>query len=183
MNQDDILQNTRGVIQSLDMLKNEHSTMIKTLIDKLETLTNDHNSRTIVEEEISILKNGDEMVHLGISEATVLVQLSNYLQSIEAEKQRIKSQVKRLCQENAWLRDELAAAQKKLQESEQNYAQVDVELTHLKFLKELKKFDEDLNAPVQIQQGPEANPSECTENKKLDLAFLEDDEEQSNNNC
>ena len=166
INQDDILQNTRGVIQSLDMLKNEHSTMIKTLIDKLETVTNDLNSRTIVEEEISILKNSDEMVHLGISEATVLVQLSNYLQSIEAEKQRIKSQVKRLCQENAWLRDELAAAQKKLQESEQNYAQVDVELTHLKFLNELKMYDED--------------PSECTENKKLDLAFPEDDEE---NNC
>ena len=83
MNQDDILQNTRGVISSLDTLKNEHSTMIKTLIDKLETMTNDINSRTIVEEEISILKNSDEMVHLGISEATVLVQLSSYLQSIE----------------------------------------------------------------------------------------------------
>ena len=183
MNQHDILQNTRGVIQSLDMLKNEHSTMIKTLIDKLETVTNDLNSRTIVEEEISILKNSDEMVHLGISEATVLVQLSNYLQSIDLEKQQMKSCYKSLYQGNALLLDELEAARKKLKQSELNYAQVDVELTHLKFLKELKKFDEDLNAPVQIQQGPEANPSECTENKKLDLAFPEDDEEQSNNNC
>lgn len=187
MNQDDILQNTRGVIQSLDTLKNEHSTMIKTLIDKLETLTNDLNSRSIVEEEISILKNSDEMVHLGISEATVLVQLSSYLQSIEAEKQKIKSQVKRLCQENAWLRDELAAAQKKLQESEQYSAQIEVELTHLKFLKELKKFDEDLNAPhlqqQQQQQVPDGrNPDEMVDSKKLDLAFPEDEEEQSNTN-
>lgn len=182
MNQDDILQNTRGVISSLDTLKNEHSTMIKTLIDKLETMTNEQNSRTIVEEEISILKNSDEMVHLGISEATVLVQLSSYLQSIEAEKQKIKSQVKRLCQENAWLRDELATAQKKLQESEQNSAQIEVELSHLKFLKELKKFDEDTNVP-QIQQTDNRNQEEISENpKKLDLAFPEDEEEQPNNN-
>lgn len=183
MNQDDILQNTRGVIQSLDTLKNEHSTMIKTLIDKLETLTNDQNSRTIVEEEISILKNSDDMVHLGISEATVLVQLSSYLQSIEAEKQKIKSQVKRLCQENAWLRDELAAAQKKLQESEQYSAQIEVELTHLKFLKELKKFDEDLNTP-QVQQSHidvKEEPSNPENPKKLDLAFPEDEDENQNN--
>ena len=153
MNQDDILQSTRSVVQSLEALKNEHSTMIKTLCDKLESFKNDQNTKTVVEEEISILKNSDEMVHLGISEATVLMQLSNYLQSIEAEKQKIRSQVKRLCQENAWLRDELAAAQKKLQESEQNSAQIEVELSHLKFLKELKKFDEDLNTSRPSQAG------------------------------
>ena len=191
MNQDDILQNTRSVIQSLDALKNEHSTMIKTLIEKLETHKNDTSCKTIVEEEISILKNSDEMVHLGISEATVLVQLSSYLQSIEAEKQKIKSQVKRLCQENAWLRDELAAAQKKLQESEQYSAQIEVELSHLKFLKELKKFDEDTNVQQQQQQIPlvnnivnnDDNSSSTADAKKMDLTFPEDEEDQSQTNC
>lgn len=152
MSQDEILQNTRSVVQSLEALKNEHANMIKNLNEKLDTHKSEQTTRTIIEEEISILRNSDEMVHLGISEASVLIQLSNYLQSIEAEKQKIKSQVKRLCQENAWLRDELAAAQKKLQESEQYSAQIEVELSHLKFLKELKKFDEDLNAQQQQQQ-------------------------------
>ena len=87
------------------------------------------------------------------------------------------TQVKRLCQENAWLRDELAAAQKKLQESEQYSAQIEVELTHLKFLKEMKKFDEDVSGP-QLQQvaGAEAR-EEPVGAQKLDLAFPEDDEE------
>lgn len=197
MNQDDILQNTRSVIQSLDALKNEHSTMIKTLIEKLDTHKSDVNCRTIVEEEISILKNSDEMVHLGISEATVLVQLSSYLQSIEAEKQKIKSQVKRLCQENAWLRDELAAAQKKLQESEQYSAQIEVELTHLKFLKELKKFDDDTNIQQQQQHQQQQLPLISNNNlatsdndeanstltsKKMDMTFPEDEEDQSQSN-
>jgi regulator of replication initiation timing len=222
MSQDDILQNTRSVVQSLEALKNEHASMIRNLVDKLDSSSSffpstnttttatpkqslkssPQNSSTsssgssggsgptvvdtrlIVEEEISILRNSDEMVHLGISEATVLIQLSNYLQSIEAEKQKIKSQVKRLCQENAWLRDELAAAQKKLQESEQNAAQIEVELSHLKFLKELKKFDEDLNAPVSQQQQQQV--SEDVGEGKVGGGgggYGDDDDEHSTNNC
>ena len=190
MNQDEILQNTRSVAQSLEALKNEHINMIKQLYDKLESNKNDLISRAIIEEEISILKNSDQMVHLGIGEATVMMQLSNYLQSIEAEKQKIKSQVKRLCQENAWLRDELAAAQKKLQESEQYSAQIEVELSHLKFLKELKKFDEDLQQQQQQQQQQHQQQQQNQEsqevhvdqqNKKLDLNFPEDEEDQSQN--
>ena len=197
MNQDDILQSTRSVVQSLEALKNEHSTMIKTLCDKLDSYKNDAHSKTVVEEEISILKNSDEMVHLGISEATVLMQLSNYLQSIEAEKQKIRSQVKRLCQENAWLRDELAAAQKKLQESEQYSAQIEVELSHLKFLKELKKFDEDLvparpvlaegsahpqqdDSMLGVASNASDSPNSANIGKKSE--FPDDDEDQTHNN-
>ena len=43
------------------------------------------------------------------------MDLSNYLQKIEAEKQKLRAQVRRLCQENGWLRDELATTQQKLQ--------------------------------------------------------------------
>ena len=45
--------------------------------------------------------------------------LAQHLQHVEAEKQKLRVQVKRLCQENGWLRDELATTQQKLQQSEQ----------------------------------------------------------------
>ena len=38
----------------------------------------------------------------------VMMALANHLQHVEAEKQKLRAQVRRLCQENAWLRDELA---------------------------------------------------------------------------
>lgn len=183
MNQDDILQGARSVVQSLETLRNEHTSMISSFVDKLEQYKNDASSRTIIEEEIAILKNSDEMVHLGISEAAMLIQLSNYVQTTEAEKQKIKSQVKRLCQENAWLRDELAAAQKKLQESEQNAAQLEVENSHLRFLKELKKFDEDLNQQQQQppqQQAPssaQSAPDTSADAARGRDIFPEDDED------
>lgn len=72
-----------------------------------------------------------------------MMQLGNHLQNLEAEKHKLRTQVKRLCQENAWLRDELASSQKKLHECEQNNAAYSVEIEHLKFLKDVKQFDAD----------------------------------------
>ena len=67
--------------------------------------------------------------------------LANHLQYVEAEKQKLRAQVRRLCQENAWLRDELANTQQRLQQSEQKVATLEEEKKHLEFMNEMKKFD------------------------------------------
>jgi hypothetical protein len=139
MNQPEILQSTRSVVQSLDTLKNEHTNMISTFVDKLETFKHDsQQSRHIIEKVVSLLRNSDEMVHFGISEASVLIQLSSYLQTVEV----LMLEKKSMLVEIEGLRDELTYAQRKRQEAEEYSAQVEVEHDHLKFLNELKKFDE-----------------------------------------
>lgn len=70
-----------------------------------------------------------------------MVALANHLQHVEAEKQKLRAQVRRLCQENAWLRDELANTQQKLQLSEQRVATLEEEKKHLEFMNEMKKYD------------------------------------------
>lgn len=67
--------------------------------------------------------------------------LANHLQHVEAEKQKLRAQVRRLCQENGWLRDELANTQQKLQLSEQKSATLEEEKKHLEFMNEMKKYD------------------------------------------
>ena len=74
--------------------------------------------------------------------------LSGHLSSVESEKQKLRAQVRRLCQENQWLRDELAGTQQKLQKSEQSVAQLEEEKKHLEFMNQLKKYDEDLSPSV-----------------------------------
>lgn len=68
--------------------------------------------------------------------------LCSHLSHVEAEKQKLRAQVRRLCQENAWLREELSSTQQKLQGSEQNVAKLEEEKQHLEFMNSLKKFDE-----------------------------------------
>lgn len=71
-----------------------------------------------------------------------MMALCSHLSTVEAEKQKLKAQVRRLCQENAWLREELSVTQQKLQESEQKVAQLEEEKKHLEFMNSIKKYDD-----------------------------------------
>ena len=80
----------------------------------------------------------------------VMMSLAHHLQYVEAEKQKLRAQVRRLCQENAWLRDELANTQQKLQISEQKVATLEEEKKHLEFMNEMKKYDTDNNSGEKV---------------------------------
>jgi hypothetical protein len=69
-NQEDILQSAKTMTQGLET-RTEHNSLLQTLLDRLELIKSDMNGRKIIEEEISIVKKSNEMVHLGVAEATV----------------------------------------------------------------------------------------------------------------
>lgn len=79
-----------------------------------------------------------------------MVALATHMQITEAEKQKLRTQVKRLCQENAWLRDELATTQQRLQASEQLVAQLEEEKKQLEFFNSLKKYDSESQVGFKI---------------------------------
>lgn len=85
--------------------------------------------------------------------------LAAHLQLVEAEKQKLRTQVRRLCQENAWLRDELASTQQRLQSSEQMVAQLEEDKRHLEFMSSVSKYDQDVT---------EDNASEPSKSEKSD---------------
>ena len=81
---------------------------------------------------------------------------SGHMEYLESEKQKLKAQVRRLCQENSWLRDELASTQQRLQQSEQKCAALEEEKTHLEFMTQMRKYDS-ASAQVRI-----VKPDICT---------------------
>lgn len=82
-----------------------------------------------------------------------MMALTNHLQHVEAEKQKLRAQVRRLCQENAWLRDEVATIQQKYQAGEQQIAVLEEQKKHFEFLSQIKKLDNEL--------GQVPKPKEC----------------------
>ena len=171
ISQDEIVSNAQTVTKGLEALRVEHEAILGSM--KERTLTSSSASSlssampTAVdpfEEKRGLIEKSLEMIDLGLDEAHVMSALASHLQSVEAEKQvnwfvliniiarvihitsilqKLRSQVKRLCQENAWLRDELATTQQKLQASEQVTAQLEEEKKHLEFMNSMKKYDSD----------------------------------------
>ncbi|XP_064621974.1 kinesin light chain-like isoform X5 [Lineus longissimus] len=170
LSQDEIINNTKTVVQGLETLKNEHNQILNSLLSSMKTIKKENGETNLVEEKTGILKKSVEMIELGLGEAQVMMALANHLQHVEAEKQKLRAQVRRLCQENAWLRDELANTQQKLQQSEQKVATLEEEKKHLEFMNEMKKYDSDDAKP---SEEKEAEPS----SQSLDLGFPEDDED------
>lgn len=105
----------------------------------------------------------------------VMLALANHLGTVESEKQKLRAQVRRLCQENQWLRDELAGTQQRLQRSEQTVAQLEEEKKHLEFMGQLRQYDED---------GPPVEEKEGNSNKdSLDDLFPNEEEEEPSQDC
>lgn len=143
-----LIANTRAVMQGLEQLKNEHNSILHSLLATLNAIRREKDEDVnLVEEKSNIIKKSLEMIELGLGEAEMMVTLSCHLNSLESDKQRSKALIKRLVQENAWLRDELANTQNKLQTSEQKVVQLEEEKNHLEFMKSIKKYDDDVSNP------------------------------------
>ncbi|KAG2457839.1 KLC1 protein, partial [Polypterus senegalus] len=169
LSQDEIISKTKQVIQGLEALKNEHNSILQSLLETLKCLKKDEET-SLVEEKSNMIRKSLEMLELGLSEAQVMMALSGHLSVVESEKQKLRAQVRRLCQENQWLRDELANTQQKLQKSEQCVAQLEEEKKHLEFMNQLKKYDDDIS--------PSDDKDSDSSKEALDDLFPNDDDDQ-----
>ncbi|XP_021947318.1 kinesin light chain isoform X1 [Folsomia candida] len=174
LTQDEIVSSTKTVISGLESLKIEHHADLQALEPSVNHKSQDSgNSDTILAfEKTDILHKSLEMIDIGIEEAKVMVALATHMQITEAEKQKLRTQVKRLCQENAWLRDELATTQQRLQASEQLVAQLEEEKKGLEFFNSIKKYDQDNEESTMESSSRSENKSEA--DPVMDL-FPDDD--------
>ncbi|XP_066503819.1 kinesin light chain 1-like [Hoplias malabaricus] len=169
LTQEEIISSTKLVIQGLEALKSEHNAILHSLVETLKCLNKDEEA-SLVQEKCSLLRKSVEMIELGLGEAQVMTALAGHLSTVEAEKQRVRAQVRRLCQENQWLRDELNITQQKLQKSEQTVAQLEEEKKHLEFLNQMKVYDKDTPPTEEKHGGPSKDP--------LDDLFPNEEEEE-----
>uniref|UniRef100_A0A8C0ZF69 Kinesin light chain n=1 Tax=Cyanistes caeruleus TaxID=156563 RepID=A0A8C0ZF69_CYACU len=119
LTQDEIIAKTKQVINGLEALKNEHNSILQSLLETLKCLKKDDETN-LVEEKSNMIRKSLEMLELGLSEAQVMMALSNHLNAVESEKQ-------------------------KLRKSEQSVAQLEEEKKHLEFMNQLKKYDDDIS--------------------------------------
>ncbi|KAM9294300.1 kinesin light chain 1 [Gastrophryne carolinensis] len=76
LTQDEIISKTKQVIQGLEALKNEHNSILQSLLETLKCLKKDDESN-LVEEKSNMIRKSLEMLELGLSEAQVAATLNN----------------------------------------------------------------------------------------------------------
>ncbi|XP_054855623.1 kinesin light chain 3 [Eublepharis macularius] len=152
MTSEGIIINTRQVMKGLEALRSENKSIHRRLQEALRkeqqlwsaredvAASVDLQALELLEEKHSLVCKSLEGIELGIAEAQMMIALSSHIGALEAEKQKLRAQVKRLCQENLWLREELAATQLRLQHSEETVAQLEEEKQHLAFLSQLQQY-------------------------------------------
>lgn len=178
MTQEDIVSNARAVKQGLETLKTENISILNGLRASLKLVQQDskeNDPSLILEEKTKILENTIDSIDLGLGETEILLVLASQLQSFEAEKQKLRAHIRRLCQENAWLRDELANTQQKLQASEQTVAQLEEDKKEMEFFNSIKKYN--CSESIASEEPTTKTPPETEE--PLNLGFPDDDDEQN----
>ncbi|XP_026577285.1 kinesin light chain 3 [Pseudonaja textilis] len=161
---DDIILQTRQVMKGLEALRSENWSIRHRLQEALlkeqrlmgeregPLAAADAQALELLEEKQDLVGRSLEGIELGIAEGQMLIALSSHMGVLEAEKQKLRAQVRRLGQENLWLREELAGTQLRLQHSVEAVAQLEEENKHLHFLNQLKHYE----APREEQVRPGA---------------------------
>ncbi|KAI4886503.1 hypothetical protein NFI96_024872 [Prochilodus magdalenae] len=170
---EEILCSTRQVIAGLEALRAENRTLLDSLQEQLQNQPASE-SGSLEQEKTGIVLQSLEKIELGLGEAQMMMALSAHLGSLEAEKQKLRAQVRRLCQENQWLRDELSTAQQKLQEKEQEVVTLEEQNRHLQFMSSIRKYDQD--------EPPQEDKDNSSAKESLDDLFPTDEEEQTPSN-
>ena len=109
ISQDDLVSTTKTVTKGLESLRKEHESLLEVIASSEEE---GHKDKEL---QMKCHQNVKQLLDLGLGEANVMTSLAGYLQSIEADHERLRSQILRLGQENNWLRDELEIAKVRLQ--------------------------------------------------------------------
>ncbi|XP_078256090.1 kinesin light chain 4 [Rhinoraja longicauda] len=70
LSQEDIISNTKLVMQGLEALKNEHNSILHSLMETIKCLKKDEEAN-LVHEKSGLIRKSVEMIELGLGEAQV----------------------------------------------------------------------------------------------------------------
>ncbi|KAF1764085.1 hypothetical protein GCK72_004031 [Caenorhabditis remanei] len=158
--------------QGLSLLRDEHSTISRTL-EAITSGLNDDEISLPREKNAQVNENFEKLM-TGIDETSLMMLVAQMMRSDDLRNQKTRDLQKLLNEENGWLREELSYTQKRLQESESAVARLEEELNQLRFLDSMKNVICDTNTASLADESSRIPIIDV-----LDLGF--DPEEEMNN--
>ena len=96
ISQDEIVANAKTVTKGLEALRTEHETILGGIKASLATVEKEEEEGaegSLIQEKCGLMQRSLDMITLGLGEAHLMGSLATHLQNVEAEKQKLRSQV------------------------------------------------------------------------------------------
>ena len=152
LSHEDIVSQTRTVRNGLGALRDDHYNILARIRDECDGNNNDDgkeaakdNDNQLLEERIQHVTASLEQLEVGIEESSVILQLSDHFQRLEADRSTLRLEMGRVQDENDWLREELSDTQRKLQEALAEVAELREEKRKWEFEEELRNAATETN--------------------------------------
>uniref|UniRef100_A0A1X7UMA2 Kinesin light chain n=1 Tax=Amphimedon queenslandica TaxID=400682 RepID=A0A1X7UMA2_AMPQE len=137
-----LLKDSRSVSCQLEALRRQHETHLSELGQKNAEIEEGEDATLLMEAREGALAESFNLLSTGIQDANLVEAIIEYIEYGEGERAKLKAQVRRLADENGWLRQELQKCQQSLQESEVELCKVQEEKEQLSYLVNLPQVKE-----------------------------------------
>lgn len=106
--------------------------------------TNSHGSSPpVLEQRIAAVTDSLEKLEVGVAESGVIIALSSHFDRLEADRTLARMEMRRMQDENEWLREELEDTEKRLEDALARLAGLEEEKIHWTFMEEVRKGEQE----------------------------------------
>lgn len=171
MSEDNLTMGMRTVQQGLEALCEEHSTISSTLETSVKDVKEDE--APLPKQKLTQINENLDKLKCGVDETSLMLMVFQLTQRMDVQQRKYLARERGLCQESAWLRDELTYTKNQLMDSQSTVGQLEEEIKHLKFLLSIKQLDDAAQSDSKVAPVTQAVTNETLE----ELGFGPEDEE------
>jgi len=133
-----IISRTRQCGNGLANLRDDHILI-------LENIRNEEGGTAtpVLEERIAAVTDSLEKLEVGVAESGVILALSSHFEKLEADRTLARLEMRRIQDENEWLREELEDTEKRLEDALSRLAGLEEEKIHWTFMEEVRKTEQE----------------------------------------
>ena len=149
-----LVKNNRA---GLKTLRDDHLDILREIRTEEENRRNsvesDKAGERELEERISAVTESLQLLEVGVAESGVMLSLAAHFDMLESERSITRMEMRRVKDENDWLREELEDTEKRLEEALSRLAGLEEEKKHWEFLEQVDSGDsQDISQCVNCRQ-------------------------------
>eukprot|EP00092_Neocalanus_flemingeri_P014254 GFUD01015374.1.p1 GENE.GFUD01015374.1~~GFUD01015374.1.p1 ORF type:complete len:280 (+),score=89.55 GFUD01015374.1:597-1436(+) len=142
--QKNIIARTRECGAGLTSLRDDHLSILSNIRNEEENKRNTGDGEDKgLEERINAVTESLQLLDVGVAESGVMLSLASHFDTLEADRSMARLEMRRVKDENDWLREELEDTEKRLEDALARLAGLEEEKKHWLFMEEVRKNEKE----------------------------------------